>query len=71
MFFILQKEEKGNRNNVEYSIITELLRAYKYEHEYITMQISDFYKEDDDWCTSERKLKEAAEFDERVAIGIK
>ncbi len=70
MFFIVQKEKKGNFNNVEYSMIMELLHTYRYSHEYITMQLSDFYQEEDDLFESTRRLKDASEFDERVATGI-
>ena len=70
MFFVIQKEEGKNYNDIEFAILMDVLDAYKHDHEYVTMKVDDFYADEDDFLLSERKLKSADEFDERIKTGI-
>ncbi len=73
MFFILQKEDRFNFDDVQFAIMESLLKAFKHQHEYVLMQESDFYSEDDSFNGTECRLKDASEFPEKyqkaIAIG--
>lgn len=70
MFFVIQKEDIRNYNEVEFAILTELLRAYKREHEYITMRESDFYEGNDFGNGFSQRLKTEEAFDPRLKNAI-
>ncbi|MBQ1328514.1 MAG: ATP-grasp domain-containing protein [Eubacterium sp.] len=70
MFFVVQKEDKLNYNDVEFAIITDLLKAYRGSHEYITMKHEDFYSNEDSFDDFGIKLKKADEMDPRLKKAI-
>lgn len=71
MFFVIQKEEGKNYNDVEFAILIELLNMYKSSHDYTTMKLSDLYTEDDeDDFIFIPKLKKADDFDPKLKDAI-
>ena len=75
MYFVLQKEEGRNYNDVEFAMLTDILNTCKESHDYITMKNSDFYTDDEnDFGESfGPRLKTKGDFDplleKAIAIG--
>ncbi|MBR6382537.1 MAG: ATP-grasp domain-containing protein [Lachnospiraceae bacterium] len=73
MFFILQKEDRFNFDDIQFAIMESLLKSFKHQHEYVLMQESDLCSEDDSFNGLERRLKDSSEFPDEyqkaIAIG--
>lgn len=73
MFFVIQKEDRFNFDEVQFAIIESVLKNFKNVHRYAVMKESDFYKENDSFMGTNMPLKSAEEFPEEytkaIAIG--
>ncbi len=70
MFFVIQKEDGRNYNDVEFAILTELFNTYRGSCDYITMRQSDLYSENNTDEEYGLRLKTRDELDPRLANAI-